>query len=106
MRTVWLSSRLDWRSIVENCVGVFGVEIAGGLIGKDDGGAINEGSSNSDALLLAAGELVGPVFEAALDAEHLGRCKEGLSSRRLVGAKVGDVVAISMLPIAERVGRG
>ena len=36
---------------------VGGVEVAGGLVGEDDGGLVDEGAGDADALLLAAGEL-------------------------------------------------
>ena len=38
-----------------------GVEVAGGLVGEDDGGLVDEGAGDGDALALAAGELVGLV---------------------------------------------
>src|ERR1700677_2467483 len=50
---------------LEDGVGVFGVEIAGGLVGEDYGGAIDEGAGDGYALLLAAGELVGAVVKTA-----------------------------------------
>ena len=79
---------------LEDGVGVFGVEVAGGLVGEDDGGAVDERAGDGDALLLAAGELVGAVIEAALDAEHVGEVVEERLSRALLvaGAEVGDVV--------------
>jgi hypothetical protein len=79
---------------LENGVGIFGVEVAGGLVGEDDGGAGDEGAGDSDTLLLAAGELVGAVVETALDAEHLGEVGEkGLVEIFLYGrAELGDVV--------------
>ena len=40
---------------LEDGVGVFGVEVAGGLVGKDDGGASDESAGDGDTLLLAAG---------------------------------------------------
>ena len=61
---------------LEDGVGVFGVEVAGGLVGEDDGGAVDEGAGDGDALLFATGELVGAVIEAALDAEHVGEVIE------------------------------
>jgi hypothetical protein len=42
----------------------FGVEVAGGLVGEDDGGPVDEGAGNGDALALTAGELVGLVVHA------------------------------------------
>ncbi len=35
-----------------------GVEVAGGLIGQDDGGVVHKGACDGDALHLAARELV------------------------------------------------
>ena len=40
---------------LEDSIGVFGVEVARGLVGEDDGGAVDEGTSDSYALLLTAG---------------------------------------------------
>src|SRR5580693_4132052 len=40
------------------------VEIAGGLVGEDQLWLIDQGSSDSDALLLAAGELRGEMRQA------------------------------------------
>ena len=40
---------------LEDGVGVFGVEVARGLIGKDDGGAVYESTSDGYALLLTTG---------------------------------------------------
>ena len=44
----------------------FGVEVAGGLVGEDDGRAVDQGAGDGDALALAAGELVGLVVHARL----------------------------------------
>jgi hypothetical protein len=41
-----------------------GVQVAGGLIGEEDGRGKGEGAGDGDALALAAGELVGEVIEA------------------------------------------
>ena len=40
---------------LENGVGVFGVEVACWLVGKDDGRAVDESTGDGYALLLAAG---------------------------------------------------
>ena len=40
------------------------VKVAGRLIGEDDAGAIDESASDSHALPLAAGELIGLVHHA------------------------------------------
>ena len=34
-----------------------GIEVAGGFIGKEDGGGLDDGTGNGDALLLASGKL-------------------------------------------------
>ena len=47
----------------------FGIEVAGGLVGEDDGGAVDEGAGNGDALALATGELVGLVHHAGAEAD-------------------------------------
>jgi hypothetical protein len=79
---------------LEDGVGVFGVEVAGGLVGEDDGGSVDEGASDGYALLLPSGELAGAVVEAALDAEHVGEViEEGLVKFPLGGCtQGGDVV--------------
>lgn len=38
-----------------------GVELAGGLIGDEQGGVVGEGTGDGDPLLLAAGQLAGPL---------------------------------------------
>ena len=43
---------------------VGGVEVAGGLVGEEDGWVVDEGAGDADALLFAAGELAGQVGEA------------------------------------------
>src|SRR5271155_3157675 len=83
-----------------------GVEVAGGLVGEDDGGAIDEGAGDGNTLLFAAGELIGAVIEAALDAEDVGEMVKELAVEglRAVAAEVGDVVGD--LDVAERGERG
>ena len=88
---------------LEDGVGVLGVEVAGGLVGEDDGGAGDEGAGDGDALLLAAGELVGAVVQAAVDAEQVGEVVEEGVVERLVRRSAMSW-ASSMLAMAERVG--
>ena len=45
------------------------VEVAGGFIRDDDGGAAHEGAGDGDALLLAAGHLGGAVTQSIRDAQ-------------------------------------
>lgn len=40
-----------------------GIQIAGRLVGKDDFRAVDQGAGNSDALLLAAGDLIGEKIQ-------------------------------------------
>lgn len=49
--------------------GAFGVEGGSGFVGEDDGGVVDEGASNGDALALAARELAGEVVHAVGQAE-------------------------------------
>ena len=51
--------------------GSFGIEIAGGFVGKEDLRLIDEAAGDGDALLLAAGELVGHVVGAIGEADNL-----------------------------------
>jgi hypothetical protein len=44
---------------VEDFLGIVGVEIAGGFVGEEEAGLVGEGAGNGDALLFAAGEVVG-----------------------------------------------
>ena len=60
----------------KNGVRVLGVEVAGGLIGQDDGGSGDEGASDGDALLFAAGEFVWAMIQTAADTEEIGEVRE------------------------------
>ena len=75
---------------VEDGVGVLGVQVTGGLVGKHDGGMGDEGAGDGDALLLTAGELVGTVVEAAGKAEEASEVVEKRAVEGLAG--FGDVV--------------
>ena len=69
-------------------VGGAGVEVAGGLVGEQDDRVIDQGAGDGDALLLAAGELVGLVLHTAFQAHELqGRY-------RTVAAFTGGHVAV------------
>lgn len=72
-----------------------GVQVAGGLIGEDDGRSPDQGPSTGDALLLSSGELVGTVGQAVLDPEGV---HHGVEPREIqLGARdvdgQGDVLA-------------
>ena len=67
---------MDVAEEIHDRVAIFGVEVSGGLIGKENHGVANESACDGDALLLTAGELgrvmLGAVghfdaFEGALD---------------------------------------
>src|SRR5579862_4225064 len=62
----------------KNGVGTTSIEIAGGLISKDDFRLVDEGAGDGHALLLAAGEFRGLVIEASGDAEELGEDVEAV----------------------------
>src|SRR5258705_10295338 len=49
---------------LENRFTGVGIEVAGGFVGEHEARIIHEGTSDSGALLLSAGELAGPVFGA------------------------------------------
>ena len=46
-----------------------GVEIAGGFVGVEDAGVVDEGAGDGDALLFAAGEFGGEMVEALGEAD-------------------------------------
>jgi acyl-CoA thioesterase-1 len=54
---------------VDDAVAGFVIKIAGGFVGKENFGAIEEGASESDTLLLAAGELGGVMVETFGEAD-------------------------------------
>jgi hypothetical protein len=56
---------LDFLKEEKDSFAVGTVEIAGGLVGKKDGGAIDECASESAALLFAAGEFAGAMLAAS-----------------------------------------
>ena len=77
---------------VEDRVGVFGVEIAGRLVGENDGGLCNQRAGDRNALLFAAGKLGRAMVEAAGDVEQLGKAGKELRVHGLgaLGDLVGD----------------
>ncbi len=79
-----------------------GVEVSGGLVGEDDGGAVDEGAGDGDALALAAGELVGLVHHAGAEVDGL---EDGLGAGGALGGG-GAVVDEGQLDVVERGGAG
>src|SRR5579859_5161207 len=55
----------------EDDFGILGVEVAGGLVSEQDFRFVDDGASDSDALLFAAGHFGWLMCEAAFEAEHL-----------------------------------
>ena len=80
----------------------FGVEVAGGLVGEDDGGAVDQGAGDGDALPLAAGELVGLVIHARFEADIGQRLLGALNA--LGGRRA--VVDQRQLHVVQRSGAG
>ena len=60
---------LDLREQLQDFRRVDAVEIAGGLVGEEHCGIVDEAARDSDALSLAGGELVGVLMKARLEAE-------------------------------------
>ena len=74
------------------------VEVAGGLVGEDDVGVVDQRPGDRHALLLAAGELVGAVVEPVGEADHPGQLEGPLLvllgdlAAALVGQRELDVL--------------
>ena len=86
MITVWPNSSTAWRSSVQHAGAGLRVEVAGRLVGEDDGRFGDQGAGDGDPLLLAAGELRGPVGAAVLEADGADQLLDPL----LVGLAAGD----------------
>src|SRR5712692_6497236 len=76
------------------------VEVAGGLVGQQDGGVVHQGASDGHALALAAGELVGLVIHAVLEID----VGQGLLGS--LDARLGRSAAVNQrqLDVVERCG--
>ena len=72
---------------VEDFEAGLGIEVAGGFVGEDEERVVDEGAGDGDALLLAAGELLGAVVEAMAEADEL---REGDA----VFVAVGEIAAL------------
>ena len=80
----------------------FGVEVSGGLVGEDDGGVVDQGAGDGDALALAAGELIGLVHHAGAEADAL---EDFLGAGDALGGG-GAVVDERQLDVMQRGGAG
>ena len=79
-----------------------GVEVAGGLVGEDDGGTVDQRAGDGDALALAAGELVGLVHHAGAEVDGL---EDGLGAFGALGGGRA-VVDERQLDVVEGGGAG
>ena len=80
---------------------VSGVEVGGGFVGEQDGGVVGEGAGDGDALLLAAGELVGPEPEAVAEPDAVEKVGGAVAGGVAGGA--GEVAGeLDVLAGAER----
>ena len=50
--------------LVQDILGLVRGQVSGGFVGEDDPGMVDQGPGDGHPLLLAAGELVGPVVDA------------------------------------------
>ena len=73
---------------VENDVRAFRSQVAGGLVGEHDRGAVDKSAGQRDSLLLAAGEFVRPVLQPFGDAQHPG---DLLQERGIGRSQAGNV---------------
>ncbi len=65
------SSGVEFGENPHHFLGGVGVECAGGFVGEDEGGAVDDRAGDGDALLLAAGELVGFIVEPVAEADAI-----------------------------------
>jgi len=61
---------VDGGEDVHDAVGCIDVEVAGGFVGKDYLGVVEQGSGDGDTLLLASGELVGELVGFAFEGDE------------------------------------
>ena len=80
----------------------FGVQVAGGLVGQDDGGTVDQGAGDRYALALSAGELVGLVIHAGFEIDVAQR---GLGALDALGCG-GAVVDEGQLDVVQSGGAG
>ena len=70
---------------LENFLSRVRIKVAGGFIGQDKGGLIDQSSGDRDPLLLAAGEFIGAMMDALAQSDPLEQVTRGrlrLSNRR------------------------
>src|SRR5262249_3024862 len=74
---------VDLLEEAEDVDGELRVEVAGGLVGEDEGRLADDGARDRDALLLAAGEHAGGVLAAAGQANTLERLADARADEPL-----------------------
>ena len=71
IRMVWPRRSFRSRKNRQHGFGIFGVEVAGGLVGQQKRRMIDDGAGDGHALLLAAGERARLVMHAPVDSQQL-----------------------------------
>ena len=75
----------------------FGIEISGGFVGEEDGGIVDEGAGDGDALALAAGHFVGAMMNAIGEADG-GESAEIDERVKVAAAMLGIEPILDRLP--------
>ncbi len=70
--------------------GIFGVQVAGGLVGEQDFRLVDDGAGNGHALLLAAREFGRLVVQATLQAQHFGHHVESMGIEAIAVNELRD----------------
>ena len=87
-RSSWVTSTmvLPWRLSVVNqfqhLLAGAGIEVAGGFVGQDHERIVDQRAGDGHALLLAAGELVGPVVQAVAQPDRVRPASRSGRGRR------------------------
>ena len=87
----WVTSTMvlplawSWSKRAMISIAGLGVEVAGRLVGEDDGGAVDERAGDRHALALTAGELVGLVSHADREANFGSSASLARSMRSAAG---------------------
>src|SRR5712671_572339 len=71
---------LDFAEEEEDLLAGGAVEVAGGLVGEQDGGLIYERAGQGAALLLAAGEFAGSMLAAGAEADAVERLRDAAAA--------------------------
>ena len=88
MTMVLLNLRVQQVEQLQDLLGALAIEIAGRLVGDEDGRIGDDGARDGHALLLPARELARVVVHAILEADHAQR---GLDALLALGLATGSV---------------